>query len=348
MAERRRRAPRDESVARQVTMEDVAREAGVSVATVSNALLGRGRMLDTTRQHVLGVAARMHYTVNQNARNLRTARAGAIGVHLPENKSGLAYYMDFCFGVVDVAEEHALAVTLIPGGRPEVALRAQVDGFVLVDPPVGDGVVEAILGSGKPVVSGDGTPPGMPEPSGLVESDHRDGIRSVLDHMTERGAASIAMISAGRSARWAADVEDAYLEWTDERGREPVVVGGSRSLDAAAVESLTDALLDGHAPDGIVAVPMDAAVGVVSVARERGLEVGTDLLVAGYTDSPSLAVSIPPVTAVDAAPREFGRACARMLVRQLGEPGVVAAGERESFPIALVERASTSGAAVRR
>ncbi|WP_308798217.1 LacI family DNA-binding transcriptional regulator [Agromyces silvae] len=347
MAEPRRRAARETTGAtRQVTMDDVAREAGVSVATVSNALLGRGRMLDSTRTRVLGIAARMNYTVNQNARNLRTARAGAIGVHLPENKSGLAYYMDFCFGVVDVAEEHSLAVTLIPGGRPEVALRAQVDGFVLVDPPVGDVVVEAILTTGKAVVSGDGTPPGLPEPSGLVASDHRAGIRAVLEHLTERGARRVALISAGRSARWSADVEDAYLEWSSEHDREPIVVGGSRLVDAATVESLTDSLLDGPKPDAIVAVPMDAAVGVVSVARDRGLDVGSELLVAGYTDSPSLSVSIPPITAVDAAPREFGRACARMLVRQLADADRPVPGEVESFPIAFVERASTRGARV--
>jgi len=113
---------------RPATLTDVARIAGVSTATASNALRGRGRMSAETKERVLQTADELGYAVNVSARNLRTARTGAIGVHLPGNKSRLAYYMDFCFGVADAAETRDTMVVLIPRGVGIHALKTQVDG----------------------------------------------------------------------------------------------------------------------------------------------------------------------------------------------------------------------------
>lgn len=333
---------------RQTTIDDVAREAGVSSATVSNAILGRGRMSEKTRARVLQVARELDYSVNQSARALRTSRAGSIGLYIPQNKLSLAYYMDFCFGVVDTAADRRVAVTLVPSGVRDVALRAQVDGFVLIDPPAGDTVAEAILSGPLPVVSGDGVPAGLEPPSGVVQADHRATIGGILEHLAERGARRPALISGGRATRWSQEVEDGYRDWAVAHGVEPRIVSATQSVDAAAVARLTADLLDAaDAPDAVISAPVGTAVGVVTAAQQRGIRVGSQLLVTGYTDSAALSLCAPPVTAVDSRPREFGAQCARLLVRQIEAGGRRPETVVEAFETPLLLRASSAGSSRR-
>src|SRR6266852_3153340 len=98
---------------RRVTLRDVARAADVSIGTASQALNGGGRMRPATRTAIVDAAARLGYSANPAARHLRGGRIGAIGVYLPENSTGLDYYMNFAFGAVEAARAHKFAITLV-------------------------------------------------------------------------------------------------------------------------------------------------------------------------------------------------------------------------------------------
>lgn len=321
----------------------MAKAAGVSAATVSNAIRGRGRMAPETKAKVLAVARQLGYSVNLSARRLRTARAGAIGIYLPDSKSSLAYYMDFCFGVVDSVEPWGTAVTLIPGRSVHVAHPLQVDGFLLIDPPADDEAARSILTSGVPVVSGDGVPQSLPQPAGEVVSDHAQVIADLLDHLSARGARRQALISAGDSTRWSQEVELGYLAWTAKRNVAANVVDAS-GASSDDVDHLTNVLLDQPSPpDAIIAVPADTASRTVAIARSRGCHVGDSLLVAGYADSPALSLSVPPITAVDLRPRRLGELCAKLLLRLLETGTRDTATVSEQLEVELIERASTLG-----
>ncbi len=336
----------DAAARRPATLIDVARVAGVSASTASNALRGRGRMSGETKERVLRTAAELGYAVNLNARNLRTARAGAIGVHLPDSKSRLAYYMDFCFGVADAAEASETMVVLIPRGVGVHALKGQVDGFVLVDPPSDDPVARVILETGMPVVSGDGTPPSLPRPMATVESDHVAMVAAILDLFEAAGACRPALLSAGRTTQWAIQIEAGYEQWTRRRGVRPYVVDAYGRNDPAALDAAIGRLLAGPTPpDAVLAVPSETAVRVQAVARSLGRSAGTDFLLAAYADSPSLALSVPAITAVDLHPRELGRRCAAVLLDLIDN--AYEGPPRQPFPIDLIPRGST-GAGVRR
>lgn len=338
--------------ARPVTLLDVAREAGVSRTTASAALGGSGRLSEETRAHVAAVAERLGYRANPVARHLRRGRIGAIGLHLPAQATGLAYYMEFAFGVVERAREEGVSVTLLaPGGegasREEADRRGaggapppQVDGFVVVDPLRGDPAVAAALASGLPVVSGEPVLPGEPEPAAVVRADHAGALRQLLDHVAARGALAPALVAPDEASSWAAQLRAAYGDWCAERRIAPRVREVAFNATPEEVRAASAELL-GDRVDAIVCAPDGAALGAIAAARAAGLEVGRELLLAACVDSAAMALASPPITALDLGPRAFGGRCADALLALLsGErPGDDALRQ----PVTLVARASTGG-----
>ena len=88
-----------------VTLVEVARVAGVSKTTASDALRNSGRVSERTRKLVTATADRLGYSPNASAQSLRRATTGAIGLHLPDILARSEYYMSFVFGVVGRAAE---------------------------------------------------------------------------------------------------------------------------------------------------------------------------------------------------------------------------------------------------
>jgi DNA-binding LacI/PurR family transcriptional regulator len=334
---------------RATTLEDVARAAGVSRATVSLALAGTGRISDETRRRVRTIAAELEYTVNVGARNLRRARAGALGLYLPDSTNGLAYYMDFIFGVVDTAAASGQSVTIVAGAAAGDRARAHVDGYILIDPPDDDPVVRRILEGRLPVVSGEDAPRDLPAPWGTVYSDHRLGMSALMDHLARRGSRSPALIAPSDGTVWGRDVRDAYLDWCGRNRVEPVMRQSPHRFMPDDVRRVATELLSAaDRPDAIISAPDGSAVGAVSAARALGLRVGSEVLVTAYADSLAMQMCDPPVTAIDLRAREFGTRCAALLLSALdddGDGGDDDRMRREEFPIELRVRQSTAGSA---
>lgn len=340
-----------------MTLLDVARAAGVSRTTASAALGGSGRLSQETRAHVAAVAAQLGYVANPVARSLRRGRTGAIGLHLPAAVTGLAYYMEFAFGVVERAREEERSVTLLAASPA----RAEVDGFVVVDPLRGDPVLAALLDSGLPVVSGEQPVAGEPQPTAVVRCDHARGLRELLGHVADRGIAAPALLAPAASSAWAQVLRETYLAWCHERAVAPRLREVAFNASPEEVRSVSAELLgasDGERAggggmrddrggsarpplDAIVCAPDGAALGTVAAARAAGLEVGRDLLVAACVDSAAMALASPPVTALDLHPRAFGRRCATALLTLLADDSPAA--ETLHQPVDLVVRASTGG-----
>ncbi|MGB3542420.1 LacI family DNA-binding transcriptional regulator, partial [Rubrivirga sp.] len=138
-------------------MRDVARQAGVSVATVSRAFSGDSTVRDMTRDRVLEAAARMRYVPNATARSLTTTTTESIGVLLP-NLYG-EFYSEIIRGVEGAVRErgyHTLLSSVHDGPAELVAalraLAGRVDGLVVMSPDIGAEALEANLPAGLSVV----------------------------------------------------------------------------------------------------------------------------------------------------------------------------------------------------
>jgi DNA-binding LacI/PurR family transcriptional regulator len=323
------------------TLQHVADRAGVSRATASLALASKGRMTEATRQRVHDAAAELGYVANPTARALRTARSGAVGLYVPDHTLSFRYYMDVAFGAVERAQQEDLLVTLMPTVfMPKSGILDHLDGFIMIDPLDGDPIAERLLSGRRPVVSGEGAPPGMPQPAATVFSDHRAGIRLLLDHLWSEGSRRPAFMLPEGIIAWGREMREGYEAWCAEKRIEPRMVFSAFHTTQDELRGLCDDLVrNRNGVDAIITSVEGTAIIALDSIRAAGLQVRDDILLASYVDSDPLATVQPSVTALDLNPREFGRRCLEALAAAID--GSAEPGERIEVPVSMVVRESS-------
>ena len=300
---------------RKPTLHDVAATAGVSIAAASFALRDKPGVSAETRERVLAVARDLGYAVNVPARSLRTARYGAIGLHIPAGTTRLPYYTEFAFGVVDAADRLGLSVILLPHRGPDDASppTAFVDGYVVVDATAQDAGIQAILDTGRPVVSAEQVLGGEDRVAGSVVYDHDTAVRTLLDHLAAQGARRTAILLPPAGTAWSDDVARAYDDWTADHRGHPLTrrIGFAPLADEVAVA--TAEVLATADVDALVLSPSGSAAAALGAAAGAGRSVGDDLLLAAYVDEPLHSLLAPTVTSLDLEPRDVGAACLTLL-----------------------------------
>ena len=193
------------------TLKDVAKEAGVSVMTVSVALSGKSchvRISDKTRKHVEETARRLHYQPNAIARSLRSNRTNTYGFYsaYPYLSVDNPYIHHIISGLMDGCDncEKELLIFGDYYGKPveEVLSRIgdrRIDGLTVWAPPEGP-LGDALLESGMPTISIDSrlatTRPNTEGIAYVVADDER-GIRSMLDYLMNKGHRRFAYVTIG-------------------------------------------------------------------------------------------------------------------------------------------------------
>jgi DNA-binding LacI/PurR family transcriptional regulator len=353
----------------RATIRDVAREAGVSVTTVSHALNGKGTTSEATRRRVLAVADRLAYRAHPMARGLRRGRTGvlgldlrpldAIGSYLP---AGVDYFVRFAGAAAVTALDHGLGLMLVPDlTRPDIPPAAHgVDGYVVGDPMRNDPVLTRLIEAGVPVVTV-GRDPGRPDFVDWVGTDDVRETERVLELLRSRGARRVALLAGTDDNAWNIDAEATYRAWAERHGvpvrvlRVPEAAGEEGGREAAR-QLLGSAQAAGAPTDGVQAAsaPVDSAqgrpdaiycqtgrhaAGVLAEAKRLGLAVPQDLLLAAGSDAQQTRLAVPGISALDLAPEETGKAAVQLLIARLG--GNSASGP-VVVPAHLHERASTS------
>ncbi|WP_406048371.1 LacI family transcriptional regulator [Streptomyces virginiae] len=326
-----------------VTLFDVARAAGVSKSTVSDALQGSGRVAEATRDRVRAVAEELGYRPNSAARRLRRSSTGAVGLHLPQTATRLDYYMNLAFGAVQRAQEEGLDVVLLaPAGAASGPLASRVDGLLVVDPEVGDSAVPGLLDAGVPVVTGERYLGPSPAPTGAVVCDNAASLTALLDHVRDRGARRPALLAPEGTSAWAQALRETAAGWGAAHRTEVALHTVPFAATAADIEAATRRLLaTDPGIDAVLCAPDGAAPGALRAATDLGRTVGADLWVASCVDGTANRSANPPVTAVDLRPADYGRACATLLCDILAgraEPDTV-----RHHTWVLETRPSTSG-----
>jgi DNA-binding LacI/PurR family transcriptional regulator len=330
------------------TIHDVAKAAGVSVTTVSHALNGKGRVDPQTRARVAQVVRRLGYRANRHARGLRSGRSGSLGLLLPLSEDArsdetlrLDFYMRLASSAAMTAFTRENALMLLPPAIKAAGLRGlAIDGGIVADPSPQDERVAALEELGVPVVTiGHGL--GRADYPWYVASETDANTRLMLDHLAERGARRIALLTPMAEWGWATETLGAYESWVRGRGWPRLVVPvamqpGEESAYAAARSLLVSA----NPPDAIFAVAERFVRGVLRAARACGTPVPGELLLAAGVDGVQAREGDPPVTALELHPERQAEAAIEMLLAMLD-------GEQEPapayIPATLHVRASTGG-----
>lgn len=311
-----------------VTVHDVARQAGVSIATVSRALNGRSRISVPTRDRVLEVARSLGYQPNDLARSLTGMATQTIALLLPDITN--PFFPELVKGIQDLADErgHLLLLCHTAGDSAKVRAdltllrRKQVDGILLAaDALAGEGIAAAI-GEVPTVVLG---PRIQGLPSDQVVVDDRAGARLAVEHLLSLGHRRIAHLAGppgGVSSR------DRRLGWADAlraAGIAPdrrLVVRGDHLEDGGLAAGRT--LLDrGTRFTAVFAANDLSAVGLLRGLTEAGLHVPADVSVIGFDGIHLTAYTAPALTTVAQPIYQLGRTAAELLLDRLTttEPG---------------------------
>lgn len=337
----------------RVTLEEVARVAGVSRATVSRVVNGNPRVGADVKRDVERVISRLGYVPNPAARSLVTRRSESIGVVIPEPPGmlfGDPFFPRLLRGVsAELSARNLQLVLLMPQSsdeeqRLEAYLTAgHVDGVLLVSLHGDDALPDALAARRVPVVVG-GRPPSGDSVS-YVDVDNVGGARAAVTHLVEGGRRTIATITGTPDMTVGVDRLDGYRQALDAAGleRDPGLEEPgdfTQEGGAAAMRRLLDSRGD---IDAVFAASDLMAAGAIGVLRSAGRRIPEDVAVVGFDDSSIAATSEPPLTSVRQPIEEMGREMARLLLEQSARPGTVP--RKVILATRLIRRRSSEGVA---
>jgi DNA-binding LacI/PurR family transcriptional regulator len=351
---------------RQVTLQQIAGELGVSAKTVSNAFSRPDQLSSGLRERVLATAERLGYAgPDPLAAGLRRGRVGALGVAYANS---LSYAFDdpvsvrLLSGITAVAEQAGTGLLLVPGsalpGGAAAAVRAAVvDGLIASSLADEDPVLHAALGRGLPLVVID--QPGPERLAGAapwVGIDDRAAASAAAQHLLDLGHRRLGVVSfaldhppvrglAGEAAqrgagyavtrRRLAGYRDAAVRAGVDWSAVPVA-GGTDSTVAEGAAGAATVLARSPRPTALLCLSDRLAEGALQTARELGLRVPEDLSIVGFDDAePAARLGL---TTVAQPHRRKGELAARALLDLLADR---APPPVSMLPAELVVRGST-------
>lgn len=329
---------------RASTLSDVAKLAGVSIATASKAINGREQVAPATRQRVMNAAREVSFTPNELARGLLSGRTGTVGL-LTSDLEG-RFVIPILMGAEDAFGAGQVNVFLCDARgdaiREQHQLKAlltrRVDGIIVVGrqtdprPSLGHDIPVPVVYAYAP----------SDDPADLsLTPDNRAGGRMAVEHLLACGRTRIGLISGDPAYAAAQDralgvreaLADAHIElvgtpmfsdWSEHWGRD---------ASAMLLRQFPDV-------DGIVCGSDQIARGALDTLRDLGRDVPADVAVIGYDNWEVLATnSRPELTSIDANLQQLGRTAATRVFEAL--EGLDIGSGTQRLPVRLIIRGST-------
>jgi len=331
-----------------VTMSDVAREAGVSMMTVSNVLTGRKRVGEPTRDRVLAAVESLGYEVNLTARHLRAGRTDTVALIVPSFHDYFGEVADRIAPLIEAGGRHLVLERTSADARSEMESlsvpRLQMyDGVFLSVAGLHRDEIARVPSSAPIVLLGERE---MPARFDHVRLDNTEGGRLATAHLLEGGARRVLALGASTesSVGMESDRRAGWAEAHREAGLVPdesLVVPLPDFTPEAAHATVGRVLDDGVPFDGIFAVNDTVAFGALAALAEHGVRVPDDVQLAGF-DNLDLSRFVPPgITSVDPRYDVVAATAVRLLEQRMA--GSDAPREHVTTPVRLVARGSTRG-----
>ena len=325
------------------TIKDVAKELGMSVATVSRALSQPHLLRQDTRERVLSVVERLGYRPNLLARSLRRGETRSILLVAPKLS---LFFLEVFAGAEEAARAAGFAVLLgNSDGDPEreeayfdQVSSGRADGIILLT-----GIAPSAYARGKRPLPALVTVlerlQGHDAP--VVRVDHRLGAAEATRHLIDLGHRRIAHICVSRNAASTAHRIAGYRDALTAAGisyQEELVQPGDFTMDSG-VTAMASLLALENPPTAVFAGNDEMAFGAMTAIHKHGLSVPQDISMVGFDDQKTAAFYIPALTTVNIPRHALGRRAAQELIDRFG--GRESADEIV-LPTKLVVRESTA------
>ncbi|UDF05008.1 LacI family DNA-binding transcriptional regulator [Asticcacaulis sp. AND118] len=337
-------------MAASVTLNDVAKAAGVSIASASRAINGLDNVTEEVRARVLAAAGQLKYVPHGAARSLAMSRTNTIGVILPDIYG--EFFSEIIRGI-DVGARAGGLHILVSGSHGDLneaivaarSMAGRVDGLLVMAPYADAGELAGKLPVNLPLVMMGGVGGQADLPSLVV--DNHGGALEAVRHLVEQGCRRIAHIAGPESNLEAQDRLRGYLDGLKEAGRaeagfEPRVLPGdfTEATGYAAIQAL---LTQDDMPDGLFAANDMMALGASLALREAGLSIPGDVAVIGFDDIPVTRYASPPISTLRAGVFDIGRRSLELLSALIERGGTESPSSAASLIVRpeLVVRASS-------
>jgi LacI family transcriptional regulator len=330
-----------------LTLEDIAHQAGVSRSTVSRVVNDQPNVRESVRKRVLEVIQDTGYHPNAAARTLASQRSWMIGLVLPRGVSSFftdPYFPRLTQGIAQACNHHnyTLALFLVSSIEdeekifPRVSRRGLLDGILVQSGQPDEQLIDRLVKAGIPLVIA-GRPFHANNVS-YIDVDNIDAAYNAVSHLIRLGYKRIGTISGPVTSTVGLDRKEGYRK---------ALIGRGRDVDEAFIveADFTEAggyyamrqLLEAR-PDAVFTASDIMAIGAMRAAREVGLSIPGDVAFVGFDDLPIATLSDPQLTTIRQPIVQFGSKAMEILI-DLIENGIQPP-RRVIMPTELIIRGS--------
>lgn len=335
--------------AKTSTLQDVARVAGVSTATVSRTLSNPDVVSESTRTKVAEAVQNTGYRINRAARSLRTQRAHSVLVLLPDLANpffsnileGISRHLSskrYSMLIASTKQVHDSGERLI-----DYLDDARADGMIILDGGLDADVVATLENAPQAdriVFACEWVDGGR---FASVRSENRQGTRAAVRHLHDLGHRKIGHLTGPVGNVLMHARKDAFVDEVAALGldlKPDWIIDGDFSLEAGCAGAKTWIAMDDR-PTAIFCASDQLAMGFVAELSRNDLRVPDDVSVMGFDDIDLAEQFIPPLTSIRQDRFQLGETAARMLMDRLQAPGTLSSDDTTVMPVSLVVRDST-------
>ncbi|WP_426553279.1 catabolite control protein A [Bacillus velezensis] len=312
-----------------ITIYDVAREANVSMATVSRVVNGNPNVKPTTRKKVLEAIDRLGYRPNAVARGLASKKTTTVGVIIPDISS--IFYSELARGIEDIATMYKYNIILSNSDQNlekelhllNTMLGKQVDGIVFMGGNITDEHVEEFKRSPVPIVLAASVEEQGETPS--VAIDYEQAIYDAVKLFIDKGHRDIAFVSGpmqepiNRSKKlqgYKRALEEAAIPFNEQ-----FVAEGDYTYDSG-MEALQSLMGLDRKPTAILSATDEMALGIIHAAQDQGFSIPDDLDIIGF-DNTRLSLMVRPQLSTVVQPTyDIGAVAMRLLTKLMNKEPV--------------------------
>ncbi|WP_304458855.1 LacI family DNA-binding transcriptional regulator [Alicyclobacillus sendaiensis] len=324
-----------------VTMKDVARAAGVSVATVSHVLNGTRNVSDVTRKRVEEAIRSTGYSRNEIARELKTGASDLVGVHIVDYNP---FYTDVLRGIERALEAEGIRFVVASTGENwsrqlellSAMIARRMRGLILapVDGFDAERVAQLVPPDTRVVLyDREVQPPLFP----AITSDNLSAARQIVDHFAEHGYRNIGIIASGEHISSMQHRRAGFVQRARELGLNVYVFETESNEEGGrrAAQEVLASKQQGNHIEALLVTNNLMLTGALSVFQSAGLRIGEDIAVAGFDHHFWCDAMSPPLTMVKQQAELMGKRCVEWLLQDDSGVGVI-----ERLPTELVIRRS--------
>ncbi len=310
-----------------ITIYDVAREAGVSMATVSRVVNGNPNVKPTTRKKVLEVIDRLDYRPNAVARGLASKKTTTVGVIIPDVSN--LYFSSLARGIDDIATMYKYNIILANSDKNEekevqvlnTLLAKQVDGVIFMGNKITEELRAEFSRSRTPVVLAGTVDPDAQV--GSVNIDYENATEEATDMLINNGHKKVAFISESHeepiNGIYRLDGYRRALENASLPYEEDLVVQSEYTYKVG--EAVYEQLVKAGATAAVVADD-ELALGVLNAALDRGVSVPDEFEIITSNNSKLTAMSRPRLTTIEQPLYDIGAVAMRLLTKLMNKEEV--------------------------